>query len=66
MPPIELTFFSVTLFLALVALLGWTRRRMLVRERLAKGLKEFVASTPAAPEHNETEGDNGESLAIVQ
>jgi hypothetical protein len=55
MVPIEFTFFSVTLFLALVALLEWKRRRMKAQERVNKGLKGYVASTPAAPEHPETE-----------
>jgi hypothetical protein len=55
MVPIELTFFSVTLFLALVALLEWKRRRMKIQERVNKGLKGYVASTPTTPEHPETD-----------
>jgi predicted DNA-binding transcriptional regulator len=66
MPPIEFTFFSVTLFLALVALLLWKRRRMLARERVSKGLKGYVASTPVAPEHTDIEAQDDESLVIAQ
>jgi len=59
--PTEFTFFSVTLFLALVALLEWKRRRDLVRQRVSKGLRGFVAN--ASAQEIEEEGD---SLAIAQ
>jgi len=36
MSPTEFTFFSVTLFLALVALLEWKRRRMVARQRISR------------------------------
>ena len=63
MPPIEFTFFSITLFLALVALLEWKRRRTVVRERMSRGLRGFVASMPPADEHDEAETG---SLLIAQ
>ena len=63
MPPTEYTFFSITLFLALVALLEWKRRRMAARERISRGLKEYVDNeTP--PSETEDRGD--QSLAIAQ
>jgi len=64
MSPTEFTFFSVTLFLALVALLEWKRRRDLVRQRLSKGLKEFVSNTPPAPEFPAE--DENDTLVIAQ
>ena len=66
MPPIEFTFFSVTLFLALVALLEWKRRRILAQQRLTKGLKEFVANTPPAPEHPNVEEQDDQPLVTAQ
>src|SRR5215831_11455068 len=42
MSPTEIAFFSVTLFLALVALLQWKRRRMIAWERVSRGLKGYV------------------------
>ena len=68
MSPTEFTFFSVTLFLALVALLEWKRRREVVRKRLSRGLKGFVANTPPAPVSEiEPEDDaSRDSLAVVQ
>ncbi|HJZ98478.1 MAG TPA: hypothetical protein VKE70_18335 [Candidatus Solibacter sp.] len=62
MSPTEFTFFSVTLFLALVALLEWKRRRDLVRQRVSKGLRGFVANQASAQEIEE----EGDSLAIAQ
>ena len=62
MSPAEFTFFSVTLFLALVALLEWKRRRDLVRQRVSKGLRGFVANQELAQEIEE----EGDSLAIAQ
>ena len=63
MPPIEFTFFSITLFLALVSLLEWKRRRAVVRSRMSKGLRGYMASTPRVEEHEDSET---ESLAIAQ
>jgi hypothetical protein len=44
MSPTEITFFSVTLFLALAALLTWKRRHDIMQDRLNKGLRGYVAS----------------------
>jgi len=44
MMPNEITFFSVTLFLALAVLLVWKHRRDAVHARLRKGLRGYVAS----------------------
>jgi len=65
MPPIEFTFFSVTLFLALVALLEWKRRRMVARQRVSRGLRGYVAHRTAPPEGH-TVADDDESLAVAQ
>jgi hypothetical protein len=65
MLPMEIVFFSVTLFLALVALMHWKRRRTLVRQRLSRGLKEYANRTAAGSNDSEEE-EHGESLATVQ
>jgi hypothetical protein len=65
MPPIEFTFFSVTLFLALVALLEWKRRRMVARQRVSRGLRGYVANR-TAPREGQPIEDDDESLAIAQ
>ena len=44
MSPTEITFFSVTLFLALAVLLAWKRRHDVMHARLNKGLRGYVAS----------------------
>ena len=44
MTPDEITFFSVTLFLALAALLTWKHRRDAMQARLNKGLRGYVTS----------------------
>ena len=64
MPPIEFTFFSVTLFLALVALLEWKRRRMVARQRVSRGLRGYASRT--TPRENQPVEDDGESLVIAQ
>jgi len=66
MSPTEIAFFSVTLFLALVALLQWKRRRMIARERVSRGLKGYVANRTVAGSKDHVEEQDGESLAIVQ
>ena len=65
MSPIEFTLFSVTLFLALVALLEWKRRRMVARQRVRRGLRGYVAHRTAEGQGQEIEDDH-ESLAIAQ
>ncbi len=42
MLPTEITFFSVTLFLALTILLVWKHRRDAMQARLNKGLRGYV------------------------
>jgi hypothetical protein len=42
MMPTEITFFSVTLFLSLAALLNWKHRRDAMQARLSKGLRGYV------------------------
>jgi hypothetical protein len=53
-PLIDIMFFAVLLFLALAALLEWKRRRAVVQDRLSRNLRDFVASTPPAPEQAES------------
>jgi hypothetical protein len=63
MPLIDIAFFAVTLFLALVALHGWKRRREVIQQKMDHGLREFIAHTPPAPQETE---DAGDSLAVVR
>jgi hypothetical protein len=51
----EIVYFGATLFLALVALIKWKRRRDLASERINRGLRGYVAAKgtvehPAAAE----------------
>jgi hypothetical protein len=43
---LEITFFAVTLFLALVALMNWKHRRDEIAARLNRGLRGYVAQAP--------------------
>ena len=63
MPLIDFAFFAVTMFLALVALLQWKRRRALVQERMNRGLRDYIAHTPPAPQETDEAGD---SLIVVR
>jgi hypothetical protein len=65
MPPIELTFFSVTLFLALAALLEWKRRRLAAQQRVSRGLKGYADRT-TAPRSSDVADQEDPSLAIAQ
>jgi hypothetical protein len=38
----EITYFTVTLFLALLTLIKWKRRRDLIAARLNRGLRGYV------------------------
>ena len=49
MMPTEITFFAVTLFLALSTLLSWKRRHDLIQARLNKGLRGYVEKRAAPP-----------------
>ena len=46
----ELFYFAGTLFLALVVLLKWKRRRDLVAARFNRNLRVYIAATEPAPE----------------
>jgi hypothetical protein len=64
MRPQEIVYFGATLFLALVALVKWKRRRDLAAERVNRGLRGYVAAEvtldhPKADEtREETQGEN--------
>ena len=64
MKPQDTVYFGATLFLALVALLKWKRRRDLAAERVNRGLRGYVAAEvtldhPKADEtREETQGEN--------
>ena len=47
MQPVEIAYFSVTLFAALAALVSWKRRRDLNHARLNRGLRGYMAATDA-------------------
>ena len=68
MPIVDIMFFAVMMFLALAALLEWKRRRTVVQERLSRNLRDFVHSTPPAPEQPETEPVRtaGDPLIVVR
>lgn len=40
----EIVYFGATLFLALVALIKWKRRRDLATARVNRGLRDYVAA----------------------
>ena len=44
MLPTEIAYFTVTLFLALVVLIKWKRRRDLIAARLNRGLSGYIAA----------------------
>lgn len=44
MLPTEIAYFTGTLFLALVVLIKWKRRRDLIAARLNRGLSGYVAA----------------------
>ena len=57
MQPVEITFFSVTLFFALAVLITWKRRRDILNARLNKGLRGFVSGGARPQQAEETEGE---------
>ena len=65
MTPTEMTFFSVTLFLALVALLEWKRRRFIVRQRMKRGLRGYVANSSKAPQATDEEAHSEDESLIT-
>jgi hypothetical protein len=60
MRPQEIVYFGATLFLALVALIKWKRRRDLAAARVNRGLRGYVAAevTVEPPAAEETQGKN--------
>jgi hypothetical protein len=66
MPPMDIVVFAVMLFLALAALLEWRHRRAVVQQRMDRGLREFVANTPPAPQDGEDLQSADESVMAVQ
>ena len=64
MMPTEIAYFTVTLFLALTALIQWKQRRDLVAARLNRGLAGYVA-TRRKPRRRQTEEAPSESLMPV-
>jgi hypothetical protein len=56
----EITYFTVTLFLALAVLIKWEYRRDVIAARVNRGLRGYVAgeSTVRLPGHEETHGKN--------
>jgi len=63
MRPTEIGYFALTLFLALVALIHWARRRARVAARLNRGLRGYVATK--GPDTQPKEGTPGEKLISV-
>ena len=67
----EIVYFGATLFLALVALIKWKRRRDLASERVNRGLRGYVAAKgnlehPAAAEsHKENQKENQKENLIT-
>ena len=67
MRPTEIVYFAAMLFLALVALIMWKRRRDLAILRVNRGLREYAAkatvetaveTTGEAPAAEEKQGEN--------
>jgi hypothetical protein len=44
MTPLEIAFFGIVLFLSLVALMHWKKRRDQVTDRLNRGLQSYVSA----------------------
>ncbi|HTS60509.1 MAG TPA: hypothetical protein VMH28_00720 [Candidatus Acidoferrales bacterium] len=58
--------FGITLFLALLSLMRWKRRRDLVRERMNSKLRGYVAvANGAQPDKPKETTQDGESLIRV-
>ena len=60
MQPTEIAYFTISLFLALVALIQWKRRRDMISVRLNRGLRGYVATRTAATSHppHRTQGED--------
>jgi hypothetical protein len=55
MLPFDAIVFGVTLLSALVVLINWKRRRMLIARRMRRGLRGYVSGNPQT--QAETEDD---------
>ena len=57
MSPNEIAVFGITLFLALVVLIEWKRRRKLIARRLNEGLRGYVSGKQATRSSREDNAD---------
>ena len=64
MQPVDIAFFSGTLFLALGTLIKWKRRRDLINARVNKGLRGYVDAKSTFT-HSVPHETNGENLIPV-
>ena len=64
MLPTEIAYFTVTLFLALTALIKWKQRRDVIAARLNRGLSGYVA-TRRHPRRRKSAGTQAEHLLPV-
>jgi hypothetical protein len=66
MMPTEIAVFGITLFLALVVLIEWKRRRRRIARRLNHGLRGYVSGKPLAASGREDNADQDlEGVGIV-
>jgi hypothetical protein len=65
----EIVYFGATLFLALVALIKWKRRRDLASERVNRGLRGYVAAKGnlehAGAEEGQKENRNESLISLL-
>ena len=65
----EIVYFGVTLFLALVTLIKWKRRRDLASERVNRGLRVYVAAKGnlehAGAEEGQKENRNESLISLL-
>ena len=65
----EIVYFGATLFLALVALIKWKRRRDLASERINRGLRGYVAAKgnlePTGVEEGQKENKKENLISLI-
>jgi hypothetical protein len=65
----EIVYFGATLFLALVALIKWKRRRDLASERVNRGLRGYVAAKgkrqPTGVEEDQKESKKENLISLI-
>ena len=65
----EIVYFGATLFLALVALTKWKRRRDLASERVNRGLRGYVAAKgklqPTGVEEDQKESKKENLISLI-